>query len=276
MKRAYIEENLLSDKASLWLTSIENDIKDVFPELAPVVGFGKGLSYMKDLWWHIKLVVDQSPPNPLIKWAALFHDVGKVKTFKMDKGLVTFHGHEVVSSRIFQKFAKRTKFFSDEEIDKITRMISMLGQIESYESDWTDSAVRRLHKACGDIFLMTIELSKADSTTKHDHKRIAYRKKADELYARAMKIQELDSTPPLLPKGLGDEVSRVFNIPPSKKLGDMMNKIRSMVESNEIQKGQSIEYYISILEKMLFNKPNTHYRLYLTSLTWIWFDFNRN
>ena len=82
-----------------------------------------------------------------MRWAALFHDVGKVPTFSRAKGKVTFHGHEVMSARLFDKAARRSGL--DDAFRKHVRfLVRHLGRVEAYEPDWTDSAVRRLHRDC--------------------------------------------------------------------------------------------------------------------------------
>ena len=52
----------------------------LLPEVGALVGFGDGEWRHKDVWKHTKQVVRQAVPRLEVRWAALFHDVGKVKT----------------------------------------------------------------------------------------------------------------------------------------------------------------------------------------------------
>ena len=45
-----------------------------------MVGFGDGEWRHKDVWKHTKQVVRQAVPRLEVRWASLFHDIGKVKT----------------------------------------------------------------------------------------------------------------------------------------------------------------------------------------------------
>ena len=84
----------------------------MFPEVQALVGFGGDDSGHKDLWGHTKQVVSQCVPKANVRWAALFHDVGKVKCFRRIEGVVSFHGHEAVSAKLFKRAAERTNIFS--------------------------------------------------------------------------------------------------------------------------------------------------------------------
>lgn len=58
-----------------------------------------------------------------VMWAALLHDIGKVRTLTLDADSTThFYGHEVVSAEIFQRFAMDFKF-SKFEMHNISFMI---------------------------------------------------------------------------------------------------------------------------------------------------------
>src|SRR5690606_11028569 len=83
-------------------------LAQLYPEVAAMVGVGGGGSGHKDLWWHTKCVVGQAAPIRAVRWAALFHDVGKVDTFSRASGKVTFHGHELLSARLFDQAARRS------------------------------------------------------------------------------------------------------------------------------------------------------------------------
>lgn len=220
-----------------------------FPELAQMVGFGGGSSGHKDLWWHTKLVVAQSPRMRSVRWAALFHDVGKVPTFSRDSGKVTFHGHEVMSARLFNKAARRAGL-EDPLRKRVRHLIRHLGQLESYESDWTDSAIRRLHKQLGnEAWTEGILLARADITTKHDYKRRAHRNRMGELAKRAEAITKEDAKLPLLPKGLGSELIAQLGIAPGPGLGQMMKELRAAVERGEVAARAEADVYVAYLRQ---------------------------
>lgn len=225
------------------------ELAGLFPEVYAMVGFGGSGTQHKDLWWHTKLVVSQCPANVRVRWAALFHDVGKVQTFEFKTGRVTFHGHEALSGKLFRDAAKRTGWFNREERVHIRGLIHNLGHIESYELDWTDSAVRRLHKLAGDRFEDLVALASADITTKHEDKRSRHHKRMADLVHRAKALAALDATPAALPTGLGDILMAELGLGPSKELGAVMGRLKAAVEAGDLPRSAEPEVYLAWLRK---------------------------
>ena len=76
----------------------------LFPELAATVDLVQETGRQhKDVWAHTKQVVRQTVRRPLVRWAALFHDIGKVPTRTFTDEGVHFHGHAEVGARMFDR-----------------------------------------------------------------------------------------------------------------------------------------------------------------------------
>jgi poly(A) polymerase len=58
-----------------------------------------------------------------LRWAALFHDLGKPHTQVVQEGRITFYQHDMVGARLFTKMAKRLRF-TKSDIKKISLLIS--------------------------------------------------------------------------------------------------------------------------------------------------------
>jgi putative nucleotidyltransferase with HDIG domain len=72
----------------------------ILPEVHALVGFGDGEWRHKDVWKHTKQVVRQAVPRVEVRWAALLHDIGKIKTRTISPdGEVHFFGHAEVGAR---------------------------------------------------------------------------------------------------------------------------------------------------------------------------------
>jgi len=98
-----------------------------------------------DVMDHNIYACDGAPiEKPFIRLAAFLHDVGKpaAKIQRTIEGLVinNFYNHEFYSSEITKKLMTRMKF-SNAEISYVTHLIQ--NHMFHYESNWTDSAVRR-------------------------------------------------------------------------------------------------------------------------------------
>lgn len=118
------------------------------PELAQAYGVEQNRFHIYDIYYHSIYSCDAAPiGNPMVRLAALFHDIGKVQTKKMgDDGDFTFYNHEVIGARIVRKIMKRLKF-SNTEIDQVNNLI--INHMFHYTNEWTDGAVRRFMRKVG-------------------------------------------------------------------------------------------------------------------------------
>ncbi len=247
--RPLLDRMLCGPRAALGLEELRRvGGLDVFEHVEPIVGFGGGTQGHKDLWDHTKKVVEQAVPKTEVRWAALFHDVGKVRTIGRHDGKIGFHGHEVLGARMFSGFARSGFLFSAEEESRIHDIILYLGRVESFEGEWTDSAVRRLMADLGDRLEDVMSLSSADITTGRDSKRQAVLRSIAELGARIASVRAEDALP-RLPKGLGDALCERLGIPRSRELGTLMKGLESRLRSGSIPPETSMDGYVEIVRK---------------------------
>ncbi|HQP49110.1 MAG TPA: CCA tRNA nucleotidyltransferase [Spirochaetota bacterium] len=130
----------------------------MIPELARCYGVVQNKYHMYDIYYHSIYSCDAAPSgNHIVRIAALLHDIGKVATRREgDDGDYTFYNHEVIGSRIAKKILSRLRF-SNEEISRITNLIS--NHMFHYTDEWTDGAVRRFMRKVGvenidDLFMV--------------------------------------------------------------------------------------------------------------------------
>lgn len=220
----------------------------VLPELCAMVGFGDE-HYHKDIWKHTKRVVVQTVPRTHIRWAALFHDVGKVKTRSFGPaGKVQFLGHPEVGARMFDKLCRRTRLFSDEPERQAIRFLVLHHQrISQYEDEWTDSAVRRFAREIGEHLEDLFLLCRADITTKHKEKKRRYLADLKLFQKRIQKLQEEDAQVPPLPGGIGDAIMLRFGLRPGKLVGTIKKELEAQVEAGELPKQAEPEVYLAAL-----------------------------
>lgn len=219
------------------------------PEVAAMVGFGDNEWRHKDVWKHTKQVVKQSVPRLEVRWGALLHDIGKPKTRRIDdRGVVTFHGHSEVGAAMFRKRVSDRLGFEGALRERIHFLILHHLRASQYEETWTDAAVRRFYKQMGDGLRDLLDLSRADITTKRPEKRRRGVRQISLLAKRIVDLQEQDNKVAPLPKGLGTEIINAFGVPPSKRLGDLMQRLTAAVEAGEIEAQKQAEYYLEYLE----------------------------
>lgn len=221
----------------------------LLPELVKIVDFGDGESH-KDVWRHTKQVVIQCLPRLAVRWAALFHDIGKPRTRSVaPDGAVHFFHHAEEGARMFERLDRRSGLFAkDPELGAEIRFLILHHQrAHQYEEEWTDSAVRRFAREVGGALDDLMALSRADMTTKRREKRRRFLYQLKHLQDRIAELASEDAKEPSLPKGLGDELMRAFGLPPSRLVGDLRRALETAVEAGELPAGQPAEAYIEFV-----------------------------
>jgi poly(A) polymerase len=222
----------------------------LFPEVHAMVGFGDGEWRHKDVWKHTKQVVRQSVPRLEVRWAALFHDIGKIRTRSITPdGKVHFLGHAEVGTRMFEKLDKRVAMFVHEPSLKQTVRFLILHHLRAnqYSPDWTDSAVRRFARELGAHLEDLLCLARADITTKRPEKKRRGLLQIDELKERISRLAEEDARVPPLPSGIGDAIMHAFALPPSRKVGEVKRALELAVQDGEIAPQQEAEAYLEFV-----------------------------
>src|SRR5580700_8160075 len=222
----------------------------LFPEVFAMVGFGDGEWRHKDVWKHTKQVVRQAVPRLEVRWASLFHDIGKIKTrsFTPD-GKVHFLGHAEVGTRMFDKLDKRLGLFGYEPALKDTVRFLVLHHLRAnqYSPDWTDSAVRRFARELGAHLQDLLCLARADITTKRPEKKRRGLQQIEELQQRIGQLAAEDAQVPPLPSGIGDAIMRTFGLPPSRKVGEVKRLLDEAVAAGDVAPHQPAEAYLEFL-----------------------------
>ncbi|WP_253285653.1 CCA tRNA nucleotidyltransferase [Oscillibacter sp. MSJ-31] len=82
------------------------------PEIRPMFGFEqRNPHHNKDIWNHTILVVDSITPAPVLRWAALLHDIGKPSCFSIGAdGVGHFFGHAEKSTAFAEAILSRLRF----------------------------------------------------------------------------------------------------------------------------------------------------------------------
>ena len=249
--RAALEVALLGDLPDMALVFLHRTgvLGAVLPEVTAMIDFQDEYARHKDLWTHTVKVVAQVEATAALRWSALLHDIGKVRTRSIDeRGRVHFFGHEIAGARMFRRVSRRLEFPAGDSrrIGFLIRNHLRAGQ---YEPGWTDSAVRRFGREMGDALEDLIRLSRADITTKYERKKSRNLSLLDELLARVSEIRAQDAVPPALPKGLGNVLMERHGLEPGRHLGRIMTGLREVVESGGLPRSADHEVYLAYIDE---------------------------
>src|SRR5262245_39209651 len=124
--RKQLDRILMSRNAEIGLDALleSGALGAILPEVEAMVGFGDGEWRHKDVWKHTKQVVWQAVPRIEVRWAALLHDIGKVKTRKIEpSGEVHFFGHSEVGAAMFRKRVGKRLGFTGELYERVHYLI---------------------------------------------------------------------------------------------------------------------------------------------------------
>jgi poly(A) polymerase len=191
----------------------------------------------------------QAPAQPIVRWAALLHDIGKVATRVMlGDGKVTFHRHAEVGARLFDSLAHRLGFARSER-KRIRFLVVNHLRANAYEPEWTDAAVRRFDHEMGDALPDLMELSRADVTSARPGRRQEAARNIEALLQRIAAVRELDARVPPLPPGVGNAIMEAFAIPPSRRVGELRKLCEDAIERGELLERQPVEYYVDFLRR---------------------------
>lgn len=221
----------------------------LFPELAATVDLVQEPGRMhKDVWAHTKQVVRQTVGRPLVRWAALLHDVGKVPTRTFTDDGVHFHGHAEVGARMFDKIHGRFAFARDER-QTIRFLVKHHLRTNQYSDDWTDSAVRRFHREMAAHMKDLLDLSRADITSKRPGRRKQLLEQISALADRVERLAEADARLPPLPSGVGNAIMEAFQIAPSRLIGDLKRALELAIDQGLLEARREDAYYVAYLAR---------------------------
>jgi len=227
------------------------------PELDATVNFSQEAGRRhKDVWEHTKQVVWQAEPRPLVRWAALLHDIGKVKTraFTTD-GKVTFHRHSEVGARMFEDIGQRLGF--DGATRRALRFLILHHlRPNQYLETWTDSAVRRFTREMGTYLTDLLDLSRADITSRRPGRRQQALYNIDALSHRLDRLAAEDAELPLLPSGIGNVIMEHFRLPPSRLIGDLKQALEEAITAGELEARMEPASYLPHVEQLLAQRTS--------------------
>jgi poly(A) polymerase len=115
------------------------------------------------LWDHVMRVLEATPPDLTIRWAALLHDIAKPATRVAEpSGRPRFFHHEEVGAQVAREILTGLRY-PGQLVKDVALLIETHMQLHGYTSQWTDGAVRRLIIRLGPLLDSAIALARADA-----------------------------------------------------------------------------------------------------------------
>jgi tRNA nucleotidyltransferase (CCA-adding enzyme) len=198
------------------------------PELADCYEVTQNRYHIFDVYYHSIYSCDAaSKKEPMIRLAALLHDIGKVPTRQPgEDGDFTFYNHEVVGAKMVKRLMKRLKF-SNEQVEIVNNLI--LNHMFHYTDEWTDGAVRRFIRKVGldrieNLFMLRMADRKGNGARKGLPAPIERLKKRIEHVIEqenAFTVRDLDIN--------GTVIMEEFGLKPGPIIGTILNELLEKV-----------------------------------------------
>ncbi len=189
-------------------------------------------AHHKDVYEHSLTVLSQAidlerernpgePPDLVLRLAALLHDIGKPATRRIESGgVVTFHHHDVVGSKLAAKRLRALRFDND-TVAQVSRLIELHLRFFGYtDAAWTDSAVRRYVRDAGRMLERLHILTRADVTTRNRKKADRLSFAYDDLEERIAAIAEAEGIAAVRPDLNGEQIMAALDVPPGREVGE--------------------------------------------------------
>ena len=189
-------------------------------------------AHHKDVYEHSLTVLRQAidlersrelpgAPDLVLRLAALLHDIGKPATRRIERGgVVTFHHHDVVGSKLAKKRLRELRFDND-TVKSVGRLIELHLRFFGYSDQaWTDAAVRRYVRDAGDELERLHILTRADVTTRNRRKAERLDFAYDDLEQRIAQLREQEDLAAVRPDLDGEAIMRILDLRPGPEVGE--------------------------------------------------------
>lgn len=228
-----------SGRPSIGLSLLDSSglLQIIMPEIAALKGVevvdGRG---HKDNFAHTLQVVDnvaRVSDNEWLRWAALFHDVGKPATKQYDKELGwTFRNHNFIGEKMVPRIFRRMKMPQNEKMKYVAKMVGLHMRPQAMgEEGVTDRAVRRMMRDAGSDREVDelMALAEADLTSKNPQKVRRVLTTFRQVRRHIAEVREKDDWREWTNPINGNMIKRLFGIPDSPLLAELKDAVKEEI-----------------------------------------------
>lgn len=212
----------------------------IIPELSAldIVETRNGRAH-KNNFYHTLEVVDnvaKHSDNLWLRWAALFHDVGKTKSKRWEPALGwTFHNHNYIGAKMIPSIFRRMKLPMDAKMKYVEKLVDLhMRPIVIADEVVTDSAVRRLMNDAGDDIDDLMTLCEADITSKNEVRKKRFLENFRMVREKLTDLKERDYKRLLQPVIDGNEIMEMFSLQPCREVGQLKQYLKDAVLDNRV------------------------------------------
>ncbi len=188
-----------------------------------------------------------------LRWAALFHDIGKPRSKRWDNVAGwTFHNHNYVGAKMIPSIFRRMKLPMDMKMKYVQKIVDLhMRPIVIADDEVTDSAVRRLMNDAGDDIDDLMTLCEADITSKNQVRKQRFLDNFRSVREKLADLKERDYKRLLQPCIDGNEIMEIFHLTPCREVGALKQTLKDAVLDNKVENEREA------LMQLLMNKAKS-------------------
>ena len=208
-------------------------LHEIIPELEEAFNIGQKSPqrhHIYDVGTHSVMALKHcASADPIVRFATLLHDIGKVKTFAIKNNVVTFYNHEVVSTKMAKQIVTRLKF-SKKDSERVLTLIRW--HQFTVDERQTDSALRRFIRHVGkenleDMLALRIGDRLGGGARETSWRLELFKKRLEEVQKQPFTVADL--------KINGFDVMKKLNLKPGPKVGEVLGTLFREVEAGKLK-----------------------------------------
>lgn len=231
-------------------------IKIILPELERCYGVEQkspNRHHQFDVWKHnVMSMIDCPSSDPIVKFAALIHDIGKPLVADItEEGVRTFYNHEIAGAQIAKQLTARWNM-SKTDSNRIYKLVRWhLFTVSEFQ---TDKAIRRFIRNIGaenieDLMAVRTGDRLGSGSSRESWRLIKFKERIVEVNKTNFEIKDL--------KVDGNDVMKIFDIQPGPKIRKVLEQVFEKVDSDELpNQREELVNYLNDLSAMKFLEKN--------------------